>query len=118
MSNRQTHRQTDRQTDRHTDPTTVPSLRMRAEGNEHVVAERASGGLFYIAAHCQISPIGLIPKPHQLGKWRLMVDLSSFHGASVNGAIPEDECHMHYASVLDAATLVRHLRQGNVLGKV
>ena len=36
LSNRQIHRQTqtDRQTDRHTDPTTVPSLRMRAEGND------------------------------------------------------------------------------------
>ena len=28
------NRHTDTQTDRHTDPTTVPSLRMRAEGNE------------------------------------------------------------------------------------
>ena len=36
---------------------------------------------------CHCSPIGLIPKPHQSGRWRLIVDLSFPKGHSVNDAI-------------------------------
>jgi hypothetical protein len=63
-------------------------------------------------------PIGLIPKPHQPGKWRLIFDLSSPEGGSVNDAIAVDHCHMHYASVLDAAEVVRQLGQGTLLTKI
>ena len=38
----------------------------------------------HLARLVQTNPIGLIPKPHQPGKWRLIVDLSSPAGASVN----------------------------------
>ena len=38
----------------------------------------------------QTSPFGVIPKRHQLGKWRLILDLSSPQGASVNDGIPKD----------------------------
>ena len=41
-----------------------------------------------------LSPIGLIPKPYQPGRWHLIVDLSSPHGQSVNDAISLDICHM------------------------
>ena len=34
-----------------------------------------------------VSKFGVIPKSSQLGKWRLILDLSSPHGASVNGGI-------------------------------
>jgi hypothetical protein len=60
----------------------------------------------------------VIPKPHQPGKWRLIVDLSSPEGGSVNDAIAVDHCHMHYASVLDAAAVVRQLGQGTLLAKI
>ena len=63
-------------------------------------------------------PIGLIPKPHQPGKWRLIVDLSSPEGGGVNDAIAVDHCHMHNASVLDAAAVVRQLGQGTLLAKI
>ena len=91
--------------------------------DEHVAAERAAGRLLgplpsMLAGACQISPIGLIPKPHQQGKWRLIVDLSSPHGASVNDAISVDHCHMHYASVLNAAAIVRRLGRGTRLAKI
>ena len=36
---------------------------------------------------CHCSPIGLIHKPHQPGRWRLIVDLPSPKGHSVNDAI-------------------------------
>ena len=62
-----------------------------------------------LAGDGQVSRIGLIPKPHKPGKWRLIVDLSSLHGNSVNDAISSDLCHMHYTSVLEAATIIRQL---------
>ena len=34
-----------------------------------------------------ISPIGIIPKRHQHNKWRLIVDMSSPNGASINDGI-------------------------------
>ena len=68
---------------------------------EETVVGRVLGPLPpHLANLTQTSPIGLIPKPHQPGKWRLIVDLSSPAGHSVNDAIPVDNCHTQYASVL------------------
>lgn len=73
---------------------------------EEVSACRLLGPLpAHLAIHCHSNPIGLIPKPHQPGKWRLIVDLSSPRGNSVNDAIATSSCHMHYASVIDAARM-------------
>ena len=52
---------------------------------QHVQDERAAGKLLgplppALAKDCQVSSIGLIPKPHRPGKWRLIVDLSSPQG--------------------------------------
>ena len=41
----------------------------------------------HLVPFCHSSPIGLIPKPHHPGKWRLIVDLSSPRGSSVNDCI-------------------------------
>ena len=62
-----------------------------------------------LAALCHISPIGLIPKSSQPGKWRLIVDLSSPHGASINDTIDSSLCSLRYASIEDAVQLVRQL---------
>ena len=111
------------------------AIRPRREGNlpsvrmhpgliaEHVRTEQEAGRLLGpvpepLAGLCQTSPIGLIPKPHQPGKWRLIVDLSSPSEESVNDAIPRELCHLQYASVLDAAALVRHLGKGTILAKI
>ena len=45
------------------------------------------------------NPIGIIPKPHQPGKFHLIVDLSAPNGHSVNDSIPSDICSIQYASV-------------------
>ena len=37
-----------------------------------------------VAVGVYVSPIGLVPKVHQAGKWRMIVDLSCPHGHSVN----------------------------------
>ena len=57
--------------------------------SEYIAEELAAGRLTELSAdqatslkiHC--SPIGIIPKKDKLGKWRLIVDLSSPKGASV-----------------------------------
>ena len=49
-----------------------------------------------------ISPFGVIPKSHQPGKWRLILDLSSSSGCSVNDGIPKAPFTLHYVSVDDA----------------
>ena len=101
----------------------LPSVRQRPNlVADYLATERAAGRLLgpipeHLARCCHISPIGLIPKPHQPGKWRLIVDLSSPAGASVNDAIAVDHCHMQYASVLEAAALVRQLGRGAILAK-
>ena len=91
--------------------------------NQHIREERAAGRLLgplppLLASNCQVSPIGLIPKPNQPGKWRLIVDLSSPHGASVNDAISVEHCHMHYTSVFEAAACIRQLGRGAMLAKI
>ena len=72
----------------------------------------------HLARLCHISPIGLIPKPHLPGHWRLIMDFSSPAGHSVNDAIPSDVCHMHYTSILEAAVVVRQLGRGTLLAKM
>ena len=90
---------------------------------QHIREEGAAGRLLgplppLLTRGCQVSPIGLIPKPHQPGKWRLIVDLSSPHGFSVNDAISVEHCHMHYTSVLEASALIRQLGRGARLAKI
>ena len=52
------------------------------------------------------SPLGLIPKKNKPGKWRLIVDLSSPEGSSINNGIDTDLSSLHYTSVDDLAALV------------
>ena len=54
-----------------------------------------------------ISPIGLIPKGGQPGKFRLIVDLSSPRGASVNDGIDPELCSLSYSSVDEAVRRVQ-----------
>ena len=71
-----------------------------------------------LAAVCHTSPIGLIPKSNQPGKWRLIVDLSSPAGASVNDAIDSGLCSLQYASVESAARMAQQLGRGALLAKL
>ena len=59
----------------------LPSVREHPSLLDHHISERAAGRLLgplpaQLASGCQISPIGLIPKPHQPEKWRQIVELS------------------------------------------
>ena len=50
-----------------------------------------------LGIHC--SPIGIIPKKGKPGKWRLIVDLSSPEGASVNDGVDKEKSSLSYTSV-------------------
>ena len=65
-----------------------------------------------------ISPIGLIPKGGQTGKFRLIVDLSSPQGASVNDGIDPKLCSLSYSSVDEAVAQVRQCGPGALMAKL
>ena len=64
------------------------------------------------------SPIGLIPKPHQVGKWRMITDLSSPRGSSVNDGVDPSRCSLRYASVDQAVEIVKSLGPGALVAKM
>ena len=64
------------------------------------------------------SPIGIIPKKNKPGKWRLIVNLSSPEGASVNDGIAKESCSLSYISVDMVADRVLTVGQGALLAKM
>ena len=65
-----------------------------------------------------VSRFGVIPKSHQLNKWRLIIDLSHPHGKSVNDGVQKDLCSMAYISVDDAIRKIISLGKGTLLAKI
>lgn len=89
--------------------------------DQYIAEEVAAGKLRCIpnqnpAIHT--SPIGLIPKRNRPGKYRLIVDLSSPSGSSVNDGIDTDLCSLKYASVSQAAEMVARLGKGALMAKL
>ena len=68
--------------------------------------------------HVHVSPLGLVPKPHQPNKYRLIVDLSCPDGRSVNDGISSETCSLQYASLDDAVAMIRLMGRGTKLVKV
>ena len=65
-----------------------------------------------------ISRFGVIPKPNQFGKWRLILDLSSPKEASVTDGISKALCSMSYISTDDAVEKILQLGDECLLAKV
>ena len=65
-----------------------------------------------------ISRFGVIPKSHQVGKWRLTVDLSFPADRSVNNGIPKELCSLRYVTIDDAIDHIVSMGQGEHLAKV
>lgn len=89
----------------------------------YVETEKAEGRLIgpipeALHKHCQLSPIGLIPKKHQPGRWRLIVDLSSPSNGSVNDGINSEWCSMQYATIDQAVSIIQTLGKGTQLSKL
>jgi hypothetical protein len=68
-------------------------------------------------ASLHVSPFGVIPKNHQPGKWRLILDLSSPAGHSVNDGIPKDPFSLKYVTVDDAIQALMDLGPGALMAK-
>ena len=91
--------------------------------SDYIAAEVAAGKLRLVhpsEAHlAHVSPIDIIPKLHQVGKYRLIVDLSSPANFSVNDGIsPEIICSLSYTSVDQAASIVRACGKGAWMAKL
>ena len=63
------------------------------------------------------NPIGIIPKPHQPGKFRLIVNLSDPVGGSVNDGISPELCSLRYTSVDEAVASISRCGRGALMAK-
>ena len=68
--------------------------------------------------YLQVNWVGIIPKGHNTGKWRLITDLSFPPNQSVNDGIDPSLCSLSYITVEDVAAVVAHLGVGTLLVKV
>ena len=66
----------------------------------------------------QISPFGVIPKSHQRGKWRLILDLSSPRGRSVKDSIDPQLCSLMHANIDDAVRWITESGLHTLLAKL
>lgn len=66
--------------------------------------------------HC--SPVGLVPKGRNMGRWRMIVDLYSPRGRSVNDGIQKHLCTLKYASVDDAVRFILAIGPNTLLLKI
>ena len=66
----------------------------------------------------QISPFGVIPKSSQPGKWRLIVDLSSPDGRSVNSGIDTELCSLSYLHLDQVIDYIVRSGRGTELAKM
>ena len=64
-----------------------------------------------------LSPLGIIPKKNKPGKWRMIVDLSSPQGASINDGISSEVASLQYTSIDHLAALVSCRRKGLLFSK-
>ena len=64
-----------------------------------------------------ISSFGVILKKGQPGKWRLIVDLSSLGGVSVNHGINAHEFTLYYITVDQVIRMVSRLGRGALMAK-
>ena len=64
-----------------------------------------------------VSGFGVISKRHQTDKWRLIVDLSSPDGNSVNDGIDRATCSLSYVTVDDIAQVALQLGRGALIAK-
>ena len=65
-----------------------------------------------------INRVGVVPKGHNTGKWRLITDLSHPPSHSVNDGIDPSLCSLAYATVDDVAGIVVQLGRGSLLSKI
>ena len=84
------------------------------------LAQHRVAGPFSVALipKAHINRFGVIPKKHQPGKWRLIVDLSHPSGHSINDSIPKTLCSLSYITIDSAITAIQKFGRGTLLAKV
>ena len=65
----------------------------------------------------QINQIGVVPKGHNSGKWRIITDLSFPPGRSGNDGIAGVKCPLEYTTVIKVAGAAIALGRGALLAK-
>ena len=65
-----------------------------------------------------ISRFGIIPKKHQKGKWRMIVDLSHPQGRSINDGISSELCSLSYTKLDEIVESIWKLGPGTQLAKI
>ena len=65
----------------------------------------------------QVSRFGVIPKANQPNRWRLILELSSPHGQSVNDGIKKEICSLRYPSIDNAVEKIVQSGPGMLLAK-
>ena len=90
--------------------------------DQYIVGEVAEGRMFGpflqgAVSSLHINRMGVIPKGHTPGKWRLIMDLSFPEGGSVNDGIDSQLCSIHYTSVARVAAAAQRLGKGATVGK-
>ena len=101
----------------------LPSAEAHAYLISRRIAEEIAAGTLTAAPSLPIqdvhtSLIGIIPKPHQPGKFRLVIDLSTPHGASINDAISPELSSLTYPRVDQAVALISEHGRGTHIAKL
>ena len=65
-----------------------------------------------------VNRMGVVPKGHSPGRFRLITDLSFPEGASLNDGISSELCSLRYTSVEEVAAMAQRLGQGTLLAKL
>ena len=91
--------------------------------SEYLSREVSLNRMWKYPCHCRppgihISLMGAIPKMNKPGKWRLIVDLSSPKGFTINDGISSKLSSMSYVSLDHLASLVTSVGRGAFLVKV
>ena len=102
----------------------MPSAAAHPEVISRYVENEISGGRIFgpfpkgEIPKLQINRMGVIPKGHTPGKWRMITDLSFPEGASVNDGIDPQLCSLQYTSVERVARAAQSLGKGALLAKL
>ena len=91
--------------------------------DQYVEGERASGRILGpfatgTVSDIQVNRLGVVPKGHTPGKWRLITDLYHPEGASVNDGIDGRLCSLKYTSVDAVARAAQTLGRGALMAKL
>ena len=85
--------------------------------SEYLAREVSLHRMWKYPCHCSplVTIVGAIPKKNKPGKWRLIVDLSSPKGFSINDGISPELLSMSYVCVPGSPSISSHLSWGGAL---